>query len=100
MFHRSKRPVEPEAVFGQIKANKQYDRFRHFKEDKIKMDFAIFAIAFNIGKLHNNAQNKSKMKKKSSLFEKWSVILRVVIFGTTQNYYQQKLDSNSYKCAA
>jgi hypothetical protein len=30
IFHRKHRPIEPEAVFGQSKANKQYNRFRHF----------------------------------------------------------------------
>jgi hypothetical protein len=30
LHHRSRRTIEPEAVFGQTKANKQYDRFRHF----------------------------------------------------------------------
>ncbi|KAA6319426.1 hypothetical protein EZS27_030677, partial [termite gut metagenome] len=40
LYHRSRRPVEPEAVFGQTKANKQNNRFRHFGEDKVKMDFA------------------------------------------------------------
>jgi len=52
LYHRSRRPVEPEAVFGQIKENKQYRRFRHFGKDKVLMDFAILAIAFNIEKLH------------------------------------------------
>jgi transposase len=60
LLHRSRRPIEPEAVFGQTKANKQYNRFRHFTIDKVRMDFAIFAIAFNIGKLFNKAQNTSK----------------------------------------
>jgi len=58
--HRSRRPIEPEAVFGQTKANKQYERFRHFGLEMIKMDFGIFAIAFNIGKLWNY---KEKLKK-------------------------------------
>ena len=46
--HRSKRPIEPEAVFGQMKYNMQYKRLRHFGKDKVTMDFAFFAIAFNI----------------------------------------------------
>jgi hypothetical protein len=50
LYYRSRRPVEPKAVFGQTKANKQYDRFRYFGLEMIKMDFGIFAIAFNIGK--------------------------------------------------
>lgn len=68
LLHRSRRPIEPEAVFGQTKANKQYNRFRHFGVDKVKMDFAIFAIAFNIGKMHNKAQNMAKKKKNHCVF--------------------------------
>ena len=49
-MHRSKRPIEPEAVFGQMKFNKQYKRFRHRGKDKVNMDFGLFAIAFNIQK--------------------------------------------------
>lgn len=66
-LHRSRRPIEPEAVFGQTKANKQYNRFRHFDKDKVMMDFAIFAIAFNMGKMHLKggmiAPNPDKSKK-------------------------------------
>ena len=49
--HRSKRPIEPEAVFGQMKYNMAYRRFRHFGKDKVNMDFTLFAMAFNIKKL-------------------------------------------------
>jgi transposase len=49
--HRSKRLIEPEAVFGQIKFNKAYKRFRHKGFEKINMDFGVFAIAFNLLKM-------------------------------------------------
>ena len=49
--HRGRRCIEPEAVFGQMKYNMQYRRFRHFGMDKVSMDFAFLAIAFNIKKL-------------------------------------------------
>ena len=49
--HRGRRCIEPEAVFGQMKYNMAYRRFRHVGEDKVKMDFAFFAIAFNIKKM-------------------------------------------------
>ena len=49
--HRSNRPIEPEAVFGQMKYDMQYKRFRHFGKDKVTMDFAFFATAFNIKKM-------------------------------------------------
>jgi transposase len=67
LMHRSKRPIEPEAVFGQTKANKQYNRFRHFGVDKVKMDFTIFAIAFNLGKLCNKRKNNLKKAQKRTL---------------------------------
>ena len=71
---RSRRPIEPEAVFGQMKFNKSYNRFRHAGKDKIKMDFAIFAIAFNILKLYRKttkkrkAVNNTRKNSKTSLF--------------------------------
>ena len=49
--HRGRRCIEPEAVFGQIKYNMNYKRFRHFGKDKVFMDFSFLAIAFNIKKL-------------------------------------------------
>ncbi len=48
---RGRRCIEPEAVFGQMKYDMAYKRFRHFGKDKVKMDFAFFAIAFNIKKM-------------------------------------------------
>ena len=51
LMHRSNRPIEPEAVFGQMKYDMQYKRFRHFGKDKVTMDFAFFATAFNIKKM-------------------------------------------------
>lgn len=49
--HRGRRCIEPEAVFGQMKYDMAYRRFRHTGKDKVTMDFAFFAIAFNIKKM-------------------------------------------------
>jgi hypothetical protein len=76
LYHRSRRPIEPETVFGQTKANKQYNRFRHSGLDKVKMDFAIFAVAFNIGKMYNKANKVSKNRKASTFTKK-----NIFIFG-------------------
>jgi hypothetical protein len=80
LYHRSMRPIEPESVFGQAKSNKQYSRFRHFstKKDKVMMDFAIFAIAFNIGKLYNKRKNMSKNRQKPAVLPQ--ILVFVVIF--------------------
>jgi transposase len=66
LYYRSHRPIEPEAVFGQMKFNKQYCRFRHFGIDKVKMDFAIFAIAFNLGKMYKKDKKTEKTNKSSN----------------------------------
>ena len=58
--HRGRRCIEPEAVFGQIKFNMAYRRFRHFGKDKVTMDFAFFAIAFNIKKMCSNIAKQTK----------------------------------------
>ena len=34
-----------------MKYNTAYRRFRHFGKDKVTMDFAFFAIAFNLAKM-------------------------------------------------
>lgn len=48
--HRSQRPIEPEAVFGQMKADMHYKRFRHFGMDKVYMDLGLFGMGFNLKK--------------------------------------------------
>ena len=61
IMHRGRRCIEPEAVFGQMKYNMGYKRFRHFGKDKVGMDFAFFAIAFNMKKLCANVKNAGDM---------------------------------------
>lgn len=68
LMHCSRRPIEPEAVFGQSKSNKGYNRFRHFNHnnrmDKVIMDFAIFAVAFNLEKLYRKIRDRGKEPSK------------------------------------
>jgi hypothetical protein len=76
-MHRRKRSIEPEAMFGQVKSNKQYNRFRHFNCDsgKVMMDFAILAIAFNIGKLYNKRKNTPGNGQKAAALSKMSIFI-------------------------
>jgi hypothetical protein len=96
LYHHRQRSIEPESVFGQIKSNKNYFRFRHFGKELISMDFAIFAIAFNIGKLYN----KGKITPKNGL--KPPVLSEIIVFAVVfyekykiplqqENYYTQNL---------
>ena len=58
--HRGRRCIEPEAVFGQMKYDMAYKRFRHVGMDKVKMDFAFFAIAFNLKKMCSKIEKQAK----------------------------------------
>lgn len=49
--HRERRRIESETVFEQMKYNMAYRCFWHMGKDKVIMDFAFFAIAFNIRKM-------------------------------------------------
>ena len=50
LMHRSKRPIEPEAVFGNIKFNHGFKRFRLKSTDKVSVEWGLVAIAHNIRK--------------------------------------------------
>lgn len=62
---RGRRCIEPEAVFGQMKSNMAYRRFRHMGKDKVVMDFTFFAIAFNIKKLCSMMKKVDKKGRKN-----------------------------------
>ena len=54
MEHRSKRPVEVEAVFGQLKKNKKFNRFMLRGIKKVEVEFALLAMVHNMMKLLKN----------------------------------------------
>ena len=49
-----RRSLEPEPVFGQLKHNHGYTRFRHFGKSKVTMDLGFEFMALNVLKLHKN----------------------------------------------
>ena len=49
--HRSKRPIEPEAVFGQIKYDNHFKRFNYRGKRLVNAEFAAIAVAHNIRKM-------------------------------------------------
>ncbi|MDO4228471.1 MAG: transposase [Capnocytophaga sp.] len=51
--HRSKRPIEVEAVFGQMKSN---NRFTFRGLEKVEMEFLLMAIGHNFRKLHTKME--------------------------------------------
>lgn len=62
--HRSKRPIEPEAVFGQIKECGRFRRLRLKGLTGAKIDFGLKALAHNLRKL-------AHAWAKSSFFDKF-----------------------------
>jgi len=96
LFHRSQRPIEPEAVFGQMKYDKAYIRFRHFGQEKVKADFALFATAFNIGKLYRKINKRAeKEQKNQQIDKKWLIntFIFIVMFRSLQKI-KNRITSN------
>lgn len=65
LHHRSKRPIEPEAVFGQIKHNNKFNRFTLRGLEKVEVEFSLVAISHNLRKI---AQIMTINRGKSALF--------------------------------
>ena len=92
LMHRSRRPIEPEAVFGHIKANDMFKRFRLKGLSGTNIEFGLKAIAHNLKKM-------SATMDFSLLFEKFGTYLRFICcflrlqirWGNLQNYLVWKL---------
>jgi hypothetical protein len=59
LYHRSKRPIEVEAVFGQLKSNNKFNRFTMRGLEKVDIEFALMAIAHNLRKWVKMTKNTS-----------------------------------------
>ncbi len=66
-YHRSKRPVEVEAVFGQLKSNNKFTRFTLKGLEMVEIEFGLMALAHNLRKL---TKNKVKSTSKDSFTSK------------------------------
>jgi len=53
ILYRSQRPVEPEAVFGNIKNNHGYRRFLLRGMEKVSVEAGLLSLAHNLAKLAN-----------------------------------------------
>lgn len=92
--HRGRRCIEPEAVFGQMKFDMAYKRFRHFGLDKVTMDFAFFAIAFNIKKMCSKIAKGSKNGDNTPTSGKFSCLFMA------PSFQKMTCKGNYYKIAA
>ena len=91
-MHRSKRPIEPEAVFGQIKSNRKFNRFRLRGLEKVTVEFGLISIALNLEKMMKKASKKTKNSPNQTILcfetliytqkisiEKWRSISQIII---------------------
>ncbi|MEZ4787254.1 MAG: IS1182 family transposase [Flavobacterium haoranii] len=58
--HRSKRPIEVEAVFGQLKSNNRFNRFTMKGLEKVTLEFLLMALGHNFRKMNAIQVNLSK----------------------------------------
>ena len=64
MRHRSKRPIEPEAVFGNIKYNHGFKRFRLKSAEKVSVEWGLVAIAHNLRKyIARKTENSNRQRR-------------------------------------
>jgi len=61
LYHRSRRPIEPEAVFGQLKSNNKFNRFTLRGLSKVNIEFGLMAIGHNLRKLMAKAALSSNL---------------------------------------
>lgn len=58
--HRSKRPIEVEAVFGQLKSNNKFNRFTMKGLEKVTLEFLLMALGHNFRKINSKTENSLK----------------------------------------
>ena len=66
LFHRSNRPIEPEAVFGDLKFNHGFKRFRLKSNRKVNVEFGLVAVAHNLRKYMTAKAEKEKKSVRQS----------------------------------
>ena len=57
LAHRGKRPIEPEAVFGQMKSNNNFNRFTMRGLEKVTLEFLLMAMGHNLRKMATKAHD-------------------------------------------
>lgn len=65
--HRSKRPIEVEAVFGQMKSNNKFSRFTLRSLEKVNIEFGLMAIGHNLRKLSVKKHTEQENYQNSAL---------------------------------
>jgi len=82
LAHRSKRPIEVEAVFAQMKANNKFTRFTLRGLEKVNIEFGLMAVAHNLRKM---AVKQTKKQPLKTFFWNDGVQISILRIHTEQN---------------
>jgi hypothetical protein len=103
LYHRSKRPIEPEAVFGQIKYNNKFNRFTIRGLEKVEIEFGLVALSHNLRKMAQIANKNAKINGKQQSFwasQPFITYLRIKTQKTAPKLIELKLKSINLKMCA
>lgn len=100
LHHRGKRPVEVEAVFGQLKSNNNFNRFTFIGLENVELEFLLMSMGHNLRKWASKGSfygNVTPNKGKKGLF-----YLGNFGFSAISSYQSKLRDQNlnSYKLVA
>jgi transposase len=93
--HRSKRPIEVEAVFGQLKSNNKFNRFTMKGLEKVELEFLLMALGHNFRKMSKkltNCSNPVDKTQKSNLNYNFNTQINSFLYN--ENYFPLNLNSN------
>ena len=103
LYHRSKRPVEPEAVFGQIKFNNKFNRFTLRGLEKVEIEFGLVLLAHNLRKIASTVVKNLKISGFQQFFLHFQqIMLRLLHFRSrsqSKTFMLEKNSSNLKNCA-
>lgn len=89
-YHRSKRPIEVEAVFGQMKSNNKFTRFSLRRLGKVDIEFGLMALAHNLRKLAAKAQKAGKISLSKRYFNQYLSIIYICTIISLQQRPKQR----------
>jgi hypothetical protein len=99
LAHRSKRPIEVEAVFGQLKSNNKFNRFTLRGLEKVNLEFGLMAMAHNLRKMAKIARKQGNDILKSCLNSLTQLIFELIEIIRKQNSKNNQT-KNYFKIAA
>jgi transposase len=94
--HRSKRPIEAEAVFGQLKSNNKFNRFTFKGLEMVELEFLLMALGHNFRKMSTKSTNCSNSVDKAlKSRSKNNICTKNYSFLKYENYFSLNFNSNS-----